>query len=364
MIITINHNKKRITVLLNKKGMPYPLLLIYSTYKLWNNASSTNRKKIRAISEMYTYLLKVGIEPENEFIIKNNLGNYKILGNYLYELQIQTKDFEIRTIKQYIQYSFYKYGNSKLEKKLKLYLESFSVLKRSISKNQEYYSLSETEINTLFKILKDQFYIKQISKNYRDYLIFTILEQTGLRIGELLTLTVDDIIRIQNRFYISVCKSNFTNDTRSTTPSIKNNYSLRNIAISTDLNRAIETYIKSYRRNSNKKLETNFLLLNQNNKPLSARSVQKMFNELRVKYINLVGLELNCTAHSLRHTFADRFLKYLSSSKFKNIDNDTKFDQLRSICGWAPNSLMPLRYSSREVNRQANIINIKRIESK
>ncbi|MFI3211421.1 MAG: tyrosine-type recombinase/integrase [Peptostreptococcaceae bacterium] len=108
----------------------------------------------------------------------------------------------------------------------------------------------------------------------RNYVIYSIGTQTGLRIGDIINLKIDDI------------KGNFLNVVEQKTKKTKN------IKLTSKLKSILNNYIKG--------LKGSYLFPSRQNTKMSVRRVQQIFKELATK----LNLEQNFNTHSLRKTYA------------------------------------------------------------
>ena len=115
----------------------------------------------------------------------------------------------------------------------------------------QYRSLSEAEIDLLrIACLPNSPCNPFRQQNrLRNWLMFEVLQETGVRLGELLLLTTTDVAMGSNRCYLTITNhDNAGNDTRATRPSIKTLHSHRTISISRQLYDNLQFYIRSARR--------------------------------------------------------------------------------------------------------------------
>ena len=135
-----------------------------------------------------------------------------------------------------------------------------------------------------FKIFLDAF------KNKRDKLIMFVLVNTGLRISELLNLTIGDMKNMK----VSI---------------IGKRDKKRKIFINDNCMEVLKDYIKKEKVGST---DSDFLFTNLNNKKLSQAYIWKVINNVCEK----IGMT-DISAHNLRHTFAT--LQYEFGADLKQI---------------------------------------------
>ncbi|MNJ11777.1 site-specific tyrosine recombinase XerC [compost metagenome] len=221
---------------------------------------------------------------------------------------------------------------------------------------------------------------------FRNYLIFRLLLNYGLRVGELLLLECSSIKpNISNTKYsLIVTSAEMTKDNRRRAPSLKNDYANRVLELESDDYRYINIYIEKIRPKTS---EHNFIFtdLRKNVNPLSYNAVYAIFSKVdsaidkiypEFKSADYFDAIERLTPHITRHTWAslmlsklyrDEYQKQLKIAELIDVDfsiaglmNDAK-DKLRELGGWSHTSHMPSVYAKRFLSQQANTANIKRI---
>ncbi|WP_338378872.1 site-specific integrase [uncultured Flavobacterium sp.] len=221
------------------------------------------------------------------------------------------------------------------------------------NKSNSYNSIPQKIIEELFSIInyksKSNFFKNNLKT--RNNLIFLLLFETGIRIGELLRLRIKDVYRHENKFYLQIkYHQNNNEDKRWDIPSLKNFNSQRFISISKNTYLIYELFIKYYR---NKTKKHTFLFTNINGNPISKSMIQKIFNEVSIK------INYKITPHMARHNFAENMIMYLI--EFRGLETERAKDELRLLCGWTNNSSMPILYTKKYFQKIANAHNLKRL---
>lgn len=364
IISVLFSNCQRIPIIINKSKTPFLLPLLFTITNLKEKSYSTKSNYIKVICRLYSFLNEKDINIEEMMIsghfnpIISNLESFLI-----FELG-STDRKNIDIISNFLNWCSYKYSNNSEESlKIKSIL-SFSIERKKYSIRSQYRSLNLNELEIVRNVIDLQYVYNpfKIEFRLRNWVIIEILVQSGLRLGELLKLKVNDFIRLEDRFYLKINNhKSDSEDTRVIKPSNKNIYSFRTIAITSDLYDVIQLFIKKNRRNS-KKLKHSYLFVSELGNPLSIRAAQDIFlliNKCIQQNYTIKNFEFS--AHILRHTFADNFLKFLIEEL--NLDMERAKDELRMICGWNISSEMPIRYSSRYISSKANEHNITRINN-
>lgn len=144
-----------------------------------------------------------------------------------------------------------------------------------------------------------------VAKNHGkdfDYLVTVILAYTGMRIGELLALTWEDIDCERNiiRINKTLVTGDKNTDYRITTP--KSKASIRMIVVDklvVDLLKEYKKEIVEHNQKVNLKDKYNFII-NQNGIPYTHQKIIRRFRVLT----KLSGFDYNVTPHTFRHTHA------------------------------------------------------------
>lgn len=364
IITSLFTSNTRIPIILSKTNTPYLLPLLFTITNLKGKSNSTIANYIRVICSIYKYFDKLNINIEEQ-IIQNNFNQIILkLENFLINKINPNDRKKIDIISNFLSWCSYRYSIDSGEiLKIKSILK-FNLNSEVYSKRGQFRSLTIHEI----EIVRDIINIKSTKNPFkkenklRNWIIIEILLQSGLRIGELLKLKVNDFIRIEENYFIKISNhKNDLEDSRIIKPSNKNVYSYRTIAISVNLYQIIQIFIKGERRNS-KKLRHSYLFVSELGKPLSIRATQSIFQLTYKSIIEHYSIQnFEFSAHILRHTFADNFLRFLIDEL--KLDMERAKDELRVICGWNISSNMPIRYASRYISSKSNEHNMTRLRT-
>lgn len=132
----------------------------------------------------------------------------------------------------------------------------------------------------------------------RNFLMFAVAYQAGLRIGEILKLTVDSLPRRGDAIHIKRLADD-PYDTRSVEPAVKTKE--RKIPVHRSLLRALTDYVELPQPQGRLKDHSPYLFLAINGNPLSVDRAQDIIAQIG-RYSHVQGL----TWHRLRHSFARR----------------------------------------------------------
>jgi len=217
---------------------------------------------------------------------------------------------------------------------------------------------------------------------FRNFLIVHLMLNYGLRVGELMLLTVNSIKKsIQGKSYsLIIANTEDEFDNRQRKPNIKNDYSYRVLELQERDYQFLNIYMTQIRKNNPS--EILFTSLKAPYSALSYSSINKLFDKineaLRIavpEYFDDRAYDSieKLTPHVCRHTWAYMMLSY----SFKKYETDVRLrnpshdvihgaldkakEDLRSMGGWSPTSEMPSYYGKRFIVERANHSNLSRI---
>lgn len=186
--------------------------------------------------------------------------------------------------------------------------------------------------------------------HWRNFVIFLLLTELGLRKGELLALNCDavkhqtDLTTSRSILWINVDNLASDFDNRSRPARLKNANSNRELPISLELANALETYVVNFRGDP----PHPFLFNSSEDAPLSASALDLMLlsasdglsqqskHDLSSSRIRKLG------AHNLRHTSV---LIRLQRFIHGGMEMEDALARLRPFYGWSRQSTMPFHYA-------------------
>jgi integrase len=193
----------------------------------------------------------------------------------------------------------------------------------------------------------------------RNYLLFSILRDTGIRSGELLSLQITDFDRNTNPPRIRIIRrADEPADSRQRQPLVKSNE--RTIPISEALASLIEEYINKYRRKVSHARKHPYLIIAHRNGngqttgfPLSINSYQSIVSKLRGATMGMLSDKTHLRGHEFRKAWNRRFSELFDNNP-KLTQSPDEQEKIRSeIMGWNPNSEMAQLYNRRFIQRKA-----------
>ena len=376
----------RIPVVYRAKNTTLPILLpfAYSILKIKDKAFKTRRRHQAAIDKLYQFFEVKGIELDEILIEGQFFGLFDHLHEffmvYLYrhdELSPGAFEEKVQAIREYLRWTFARYihkqvaaqNQARIEANLELRLTTFfeSYTSASSFSRRNYKSLSEQEISHFLGVVhpESEHNPFPLEHRLRNYLIVKIFLSTGIRLGELLLLETTSLGQSNASFYMKLAQPS-NEDIRVDRPDLKNLQSERIIAITRDLFELCDHYILELRRPVKKgkriSLPHGFLFTSELGRPLAKSTVSDIFQKVGSTLANLnKQASIRVSPHVLRHTFADSFLQYLID--VRQLDMARAKDELRAVCGWSVDSVMPLHYAGRYISRIANQHNLERLKA-
>ena len=362
-------------ILLDDEGMPIPLPNEFILSKR-HSSSNTLIRNLREIKLLYQWMQIHHIDLYERLIRKRPFTEAEITGS-LVEFLRKDHEKKHKTIKIAVKPDTFNQMLITIKQFLNWYLEMYIGTLSFTSDNYQYYityktrlislldrcfinspptnknltkGLNSREQSNLIKAIKP----KKRSQNpieYRNYIMVMLMLSFGLRPGELLSLRVEDIqlggissIRVHRR-------PPDIKDKRKQRPQIKRNG--RTLAINDrSLAKELDTYITKWREMLDEKnqtdIEWDYLILNQDGKPLSLASITQYFQILKEK--NAEFLPTNFSPKTLRHTFSASMERLLREA---GVEEDNRKKALAYLRGDSSLSSQDV-YTFKETELEAN----------
>lgn len=142
------------------------------------------------------------------------------------------------------------------------------------------YILDDEQVNRLLKACN-----KSTWEGYRNYVIILMFLDTGIRLSELINLSINDINLVRRSIMIKDGKG--AKD--------------REVYMGKELTRALAHWLKlrGFHPYEDK------VFITKDGKSLSPRTIQKILKKLSIK----AKINSRCSPHTLRHTFATNFIR-------------------------------------------------------
>lgn len=141
--------------------------------------------------------------------------------------------------------------------------------------------LNEKEMSEILKVAKN---------NMRDYTLILTLAYTGLRVGELSSLKIEDIDFFENFIHVRSGKGDKD----------------RLVAVDENVIRAIKEYLQSEKRNDG------YLFISQKGTRITTTHIERLVKYYAIK----AGIKKKVTPHTIRHTFATTLLRNGADIRF------------------------------------------------
>jgi len=233
--------------------------------------SQVNGKRPKTL-EWYKYTLipftqKVPLENLNIYAVLKYISSLRERG-----LKPAAIDSNVRAIKTFLKFL---YEEGFLE-------ENISIKIKRIKLPKEYpYILNDEQIISLLKVCDKKYW-----NGFRNYVIILTFLDTGIRLSELLNLTINDVNLVKRSILIRNGKGGKD----------------REVYMGKTLVREMAKWIKmrGYFPYEDR------LFINRDGLPLRARNIQKIIRRL-AKKAGITGVR--CSPHTLRHTFATNFIR-------------------------------------------------------
>lgn len=188
------------------------------------------------------------------------------------------------------------------------------------------------------------------SNRWRNFVLFLVLVQLGLRSGEVLNLTVDSLKQQfdpglgEVRHWLDVCPADQSSDKRSRKPSLKNRHAVRQLPVPQTLAVAIDTYASQYRPD----VDHAFLFSSAEGRPLAPSSLGSLI-DVALRHMSPQALAAlryegisKVSPHDFRHTSTViRIQRFMDAG----MELEEALHRLRPFFGWKRSSDMPFHYA-------------------
>lgn len=184
----------------------------------------------------------------------------------------------------------------------------------------------------------------------RNWVIVMLLLATGMRSGELLGLQIGDIKQQLSKLGV-LRRADASEDPRRTPVGTKTND--RELELLPGIMRALQAHINEERHRIRAARRHPQVFVAQDGRPLSARSIGKLFQQLRAA---CPGLPVTLTSHVLRHTWNERFSEQADEMGMSETEEARARNEQQ---GWAENSKSARSYTRRHTRRKGRAVALK-----
>ncbi|NHX64756.1 site-specific integrase, partial [Klebsiella pneumoniae] len=310
-------------------------------------------KTFLSFTEIYSLSEQLRVKNKKQKVI--DIKEYK-------KINQENLHYRLTVISSYISWIYESYFSTTIYE-TNIILKSVNLLFRKhkpklnsqLYLNNDFKSLEKESLDILLQCLEPESQYNpfvDISCRKRNQLIILILQETGMRGGELFNLKISDFNK--EKKYLKVCKRvNDPADPRVFQPLVKTFE--RELNISKKLSMQISSYIDNDRSLYSKSLNHNYLFITQKSGPtegfpLSISAYHKVIKQISRIEFNGVSFQ-NFTGHCLRHTW-----NYIYSLKYIGVTDQyrlTQLDRIRCIrMGWKMNSKTALIYNNRYISEE------------
>lgn len=185
---------------------------------------------------------------------------------------------------------------------------------------------------------------------HRNWVIVMLLLATGMRSGELLGLQIGDLNLQLSKLGV-LRRADAKEDPRLTPVATKTND--RELELRPGIMKQLMLHINKERQQIRAARKYPQVFVAQDGKPLSTRSIGKIFQQLRAA---CPGLPVTLTSHVMRHTWNERFSEQADAMGISEVDEARARNEQQ---GWAEGSQSALNYTRRHTKRKGREIALK-----
>ncbi len=184
----------------------------------------------------------------------------------------------------------------------------------------------------------------------RNWVIVMLLLATGMRSGELLGLQIGDLKQQLSQLGV-LRRADASEDSRRTPVATKTND--RELELRPGIMKKLVSHINHERHAIRAARRHPQVFVAQNGKPLSARSIGKLFQQLRAA---CPGLPVTLTSHVMRHTWNERFSEQADLMGLSEVEEARARNEQQ---GWTENSQSSIRYTARHTREKGREVALK-----
>lgn len=184
----------------------------------------------------------------------------------------------------------------------------------------------------------------------RNWVIVMVLLATGMRSGELLGLQISDLNPTSSKIGV-LRRADSKTDSRSVPVATKTND--REVELRPGIMKALLFHINHERHRIRAARKCPQVFVAQDGSPLSARSIGKLFQQLRAA---CPGLPVTLTSHVMRHTWNERFSEQIDEM---GVPEEMEARARNEQQGWTENSKSSLHYTRRHTRVKGRKVALK-----
>lgn len=320
---------------------PAEISAFYNTMRLKKSSFKNTKKRVSGAVQVQSKMIR------NAFAAAQHHSN---------KVDMQTTTGRVRTLRKYLAYLFNYYHGDRAPEKL---ARSFEIVISKIKSKERYTSakVNASPVELVESVIPDKIYVRFLelikpaskenpfrSSKLRNYLILSILNQTGIRRSEVCKIKISDFTTHDGYCSIKVYSTpDDPSDPRLIRPDKKVGRPHLS-GIEPSLFKDVFFYINHVRKNKKRAHTHDFLFVSEKDThnteglPLTREMINYMLAKLSAV------LDYKIHPHLLRHKWNERLSE---KGKAQGLDRDYLEDIRRSAMGWQPDSNMGRIYNDK-----------------
>lgn len=181
----------------------------------------------------------------------------------------------------------------------------------------------------------------------RNWLIYLLLRELGLRRGEALKIALDDLPKLEHDFLLIRRRPDDPADTRADRPQVKGIEAP--VPATAVIQLALRVYLTDLRHPGRRKKGSPYLLTSASGRPMSVGALEGVWRTIRRRHASAFP---SLGSHALRHTWAEEVAQDLIVGRQQPKENALAI--LREAGRWKPSSTTPLHYIQNALRAEAH----------